>query len=175
MKKRAKVFETILKPFNPVSVLEVGCNIGINLISCLTFMFPPAVVAGVEPNRKARRIAEIVGMQAFKVFEDIGQNLDFYDSYFDVVFSCGVLIHCDLRDAEQVAKEMLRVARKYVLFMEYFNKKDEEVEYRGVKGLLWKRNWPEYFRSWGFGKQVSCGFAGKDKGFDDVHWWVYKK
>lgn len=175
IKKRAKTLEIIIKPLTPVSILEVGCNIGINLIACLPFMRPPAVVAGVEPNLKARRIAEITGMQAFRVFPDIGQNLEFFDSFFDLVFTCGVLIHCELSDAEKAAKEMLRVAKKQVLFMEYFNKTDMEMEYQGIKGLLWKRNWPEYFKSWGFGKQISCGFAGKDQGFDDVHWWIYKK
>ncbi len=175
IKKRTKTLSAIIKPLNPASVLEVGCNMGLNLISCLGFLQLPAVVAGVEPNQKARRIAEMSGMQAFKVFPDVGQNLGFFDEFFDLVFTSGVLIHCELSEAEKVAKEMLRVARKYVLFMEYFNKADVEIEYRGVKGLLWKRNWPEHFRTWGFGKQISCGFAGKEQGFDDVHWWVYKK
>ncbi len=175
IKKRSKKFEEIIKPLIPVSLLEVGCNIGLNLIACLSFMRPPAVLAGVEPNQKARRVAEMSGMQAFKIFSDVGQNLNFFDGFFDIVLTCGVLIHCELSDAEKISREMLRVARKYVLFMEYFNKADEEIEYRGIKGLLWKRNWPEHFKNWGFGKQISCGFASKEQGFDDVHWWVYKK
>ena len=175
IQKRTKVLESIIKPLNPASVLEVGCNIGLNMIACLPFMRPPAVISGVEPNLKARRVAEMTGMQAFKVFPDVGQKLEFFDNFFDVVFTCGVLIHCELTDAEKIAKEMLRVARKYVFFMEYFNKVDMEIEYHGIKGLLWKRNWPEHFKDWGYGKQISCGFSGKEQGFDDVHWWVYKK
>lgn len=175
LQKRSRTLESIIRPLAPVSILEVGCNVGFNLIACLSFMRPPCVLAGVEPNQKVRRIAEMSGMQAFKVFPDVGQDLQFFDNFFDLVFTCGVLIHCDLPDAEKIAREMLRVARKNILIMEYFNKDDVEVEYRGIKGLLWKRNWPEKLKSWGYGKQVSCGFAGKEQGFDDVHWWVYKK
>lgn len=175
VKKRSKTLAAIIKPLAPASILEVGCNIGINLISILPWMPSPSVVVGVEPNEKARRVAEITGMQVFKVFPDSGQKLHFFDNFFDIVFTCGVLIHCDLSDAEKMAREMLRVARRYVLIMEYFNKQDQEIEYQGLKDLLWKRNWPEHLRSWGYGKQISCGFAGKDQGFDDVHWWVYKK
>ena len=172
IQKRAETLYKIISPLMPVSILEVGCNYGTNLMACLPFMQPPAVMVGVEPNEKARRIAEIGGLN---VYPDCGQDLHFFSDHFDLVFTCGVLIHCELEDAEKIVKEMLRVARRHVLFMEYFNKVDEEIEYRGETGLLWKRNWPEHFRQWGLGKQVSCGFANASQGFDDVHWWVYKK
>ncbi len=175
IQKRAKTLENIIKPLAPVSILEVGCNIGLNLIACLSFMRPPAVLAGVEPNLRARRVAEMSGMQIFKVFPDAGQELGFFDSFFDLILTCGVLIHCELGEAEKIVGEMRRVSKKYLLFMEYFNKTDEEIEYQGEKGLLWKRNWPDHFKAWGLSKQISCGFAGKQQGFDDIHWWVYKK
>ena len=156
----------------PVGVLEVGCNIGGNMVALLTFMQLPGYVVGVEPNDRARRVAEMSGM---KVFPDIGQDLLFFDNFFDLVFCCGVLIHCDLKEAEKIAHEMYRISKRHILFMEYFSEKDQEVEYRDQKGLLWKRNWPEHFKAWGLGKQVSLGFASKNQGFDDVNWWVYKK
>ncbi len=175
IKKRGDILKTIIAPLNPINVLEVGCNIGINLIAMMSFMRPPSVLCGVEPNEKARRIASMSGINVFQVFPDCGQDLQFLDNFFDLVFCCGVLIHCELEEAGKIVKEMQRVSRKHLLFMEYFNKTDEEIEYRGEKGLLWKRNWPDHFKAWGLGKQISCGFAGKQQGFDDVHWWVYKK
>jgi spore coat polysaccharide biosynthesis protein SpsF len=172
IKKRAEVLRQIIEPLRPVGIIEIGCNMGINLGALLTFLPFPNFVCGVEPNEVARRVAEVSNL---KVFPDCGQNLKFPDEFADMVFTSGVLIHCALGEAEKIVREMRRVSKKYLLFLEYFNKTDEEIEYRGETRLLWKRNWPDHFKAWGLGKQISCGFAGKDQGFDDVHWWVYKK
>jgi len=172
LKRRAETLKQIIDPLRPMGIVEIGCNIGINLVAISIFLAFPNWVCGVEPNERARRIAEISNM---KVYPDSGQNLKFLDEFADLLFTCGLLIHCELGEAEKIVREMMRVSKKYLLFMEYFNKIDEEIDYQGENGLLWKRNWPEHFKAWGLGKQVSCGFAGKARGFDDVHWWVYKK
>lgn len=172
IKKRAEVLKQIIEPLRPVGIIEIGCNMGFNLGAILTFLPFPNFVCGVEPNDRARRVAEISNL---KVFPDCGQNLKFPDEFADILFTCGVLIHCELGEAGKIVREMCRVSKKYLLFMEYFDKADEEIEYHGEGGLLWKRNWPDHFKAWGLRKQISCGFAGKDQGFDDVHWWVYKK
>lgn len=172
IKGRIEVLKQIIEPLKPMGIIEIGCNIGINLIAIGTFLRLPNWLCGIEPNERARRIAEIGNL---KVYSDYGHALKFVDKFADLLFTCGVLIHCELGEAEKIVVEMVRVSKKYLLFMEYFNKTDEEIEYRGEKGLLWKRNWPEHFKTWGLNKQISCGFAGKHQGFDDVHWWVYKK
>ena len=172
IKGRIEVLKQIIEPLNPMGIIEVGCNIGINLVAIHSFLGFPNWACGVEPNERARRTAEIGNI---KVYPDCGHDLKFVDDFADLVFTVGVLIHCELGEAEKIVREMSRVSKKYLLFMEYFNKVDEEIEYRGETGLLWKRNWPEHFKAWGLGKQISCGFAGKHQGFDDVHWWVYKK
>ncbi len=172
VKKRAGTLKQIIEPLKPLGIIEVGCNLGLNLAALSTFVPFPNFICGVEPNERARRAVELGGM---KVFPDCGQDLRFMDEFADLVFTVGVLIHCQIEEVQKIVGEMRRVSRKYLLFMEYFNKTDEEVEYQGLKGMLWKRNWPEHFKLWDLEKQISCGFAGKDQGFDNVYWWVYKK
>jgi SAM-dependent methyltransferase len=178
--KRSMSFGTIFEllraeptvKYDPASVLEVGCNIGINLLALKPHIFSPGVIVGVEPNEIARRIAILNGVT---VFPDCGQELSFLDGFFDLVFSCGMLIHCELEDAEKIVSEMKRVSSRLLMFLEYFATEDEEIPYRGETNLCWRRPWPTHFEKWGLGVPSFSGVLPIECGFDNVHWWIYKK
>lgn len=155
-----------------ISVLEVGCNIGGNLLALKPYFPPPGFIIGVEPNEMARRIAQI---NDCIVFPDCGQKMNFMDRFFDLVFTCGVLIHCELSEAEKIVEEMNRVSKRYLMFMEYYEEQDREIPYREETELLWRRPWSEHFKKWGFDKPISSGFLPPEMGFDNVHWWVYER
>jgi hypothetical protein len=114
-------------------------------------------------------------MWGLAVYPDFGHDLKFLDTFFDVVFTCGVLMHCDIEMAEKIADEMNRVSKRCLMFMEYFGNEDKEIPYREEKEYLWERPWPNYFKKWGFGEPAVYGFLEPDQGFDSINYWIYPK
>ncbi len=157
---------------DPTSILEVGCNIGGNLLALKPHIFPPGVIIGVEPCERARRIGLINGLT---IFSDCGQELHFMDNFFDLVFTCGVLIHCQIEEARKIVEEMNRVSKRLLMFMEYWHEEDEEIPYRKEIELLWRRPWDKHFKNWGLGYPILKGFLNKEMGFDNVNFWIYSK
>jgi pseudaminic acid biosynthesis-associated methylase len=172
VEKRGEFFKKVLDKLKPVGILEVGCNVGLNLASIGMIVKVPNYVVGVEPNEPSRRAAEISGL---RVYPDFGQDLKFADESFSLVFTCGVLIHLDESSITKVIREMIRVSRKYLLFIEYYSETDLEVEYHGMKNMLWKRNWPKWLEACGVTKKVDSGVLPRSTGFDNCHWWIYEK
>ena len=128
--------------FNRASVrrvLEIGCNRGHNLVAFSEILGPEVELVGVEPNLSAlhlaRRSTDEAGFLAGTVYD-----LPFKSGYFDLVFSCGVLIHVPNERLPTALGELDRVTSRYLLLIEYFSEEDEELVYRGKTGLLWKRN-----------------------------------
>lgn len=157
---------------DPTSILEVGCNIGGNLLALKPHVFPPGILIGVEPCERARRLGLINGLT---IFPDCGQELHFLDDFFDLVFCCGVLIHCELEEAQKIVGEMNRVSKRLLMFMEYWNEDDVEVPYRKETNLLWTRPWSKHFKAWGLGEPMFGGFLNQEMGFDNVTFWIYSK
>jgi len=124
-------------------ILEVGCNIG-NQLLCLQKM-GFGNLYGVEPQDYAVEMAKkrLKGIQIIRgnIFD-----IPFKDSFFDLVFTSGVLIHISPRNIKKALEEIYRCSRKYIWGYEYYSKRYEEIPYRGEKGLLWKTNFAKAFR-----------------------------
>jgi len=150
------------------SVLEVGANRGHNIAALMADN--RHLVAGIDLNPTAAREALI------PVLRGSATDIPAFDASFDLVFTCGVLIHVPPEDLPKAYDEMVRVSRKYVLIMEYYSEDVTSVTWRGNDGLLWKRP---------FGREMSerhpelileaTGDLGKDQGFDNVTWWRWRK
>jgi ubiquinone/menaquinone biosynthesis C-methylase UbiE len=73
-------------------VLEIGCNRGHNLVAFSEILGPEVELVGVEPNFSAlclaRQSTDQAGFLAGTLYD-----LRFKRGYFDLVFTCGVLIH----------------------------------------------------------------------------------
>lgn len=158
---REKGFQVII-PKDVHYILEVGCNRGINL-STLDSLGYSSI--GVEPNYSALKEGVNPALKRRIVLGE-AQNLPFANNSFDLVFTCGVLIHIPPKQLSKVLDEIRRVSRKYILAIEY--KGNEKVEYRGHKTLLWKR--PSYEYS---AEIISEGQLGKE--FDDCYYWLFNK
>lgn len=160
----------------PRSVLECGCNIGLNTRAFRRFL--DAELFAVEPNAKAREIVLRDGVLDDAHLKDATlHGLPFADGSMDLVFTSGVLIHVHPDHLPTALDEMHRVSSKYVMMIEYFSQKPESVPYRDRTDLLWKRD---------FGKAmlerhpdllpVGCGFFwSRLSGLDDVTWWMFRK
>lgn len=122
------------------TILELGCNIGLNL-QALQCVDPSLHLAGVDINRQALE-------RAPEYFRG-GRVPDFYhstiddfahDEKFDLVFTKGVLIHVAPEQLPVVYSKMREMTSKYVLIAEYYNPSPVALNYRGFSGKLWKRD-----------------------------------
>ena len=125
-----------------IRILEVGCNIGIQL-SCLQKMGFKNLY-GIEPQSYALGLAR-KRTKDINIIKGNCFDIPFEDNYFDLVFTSGVLIHIHLRDIEKAMKEIYRCSRRYIWGFEYYSDEYVEVEYRGQKGLLWKANFSKMY------------------------------
>lgn len=176
---RLKALIEIFRPIEgnlPKTVLECGCNIGLNTRAFRRFL--DAELFAVEPNAKARSIVMKEGLlDAAHLKEATLQELPFADRSMEFVFTSGVLIHIHPDDLPRALDEMHRVSSRYLMMIEYFSQKPEGIPYRGHQELLWKRD---------FGKAMlerhpelvpaGCGFFwSHTTGFDDATWWLFRK
>lgn len=170
---RGPWWQQFLERYPLERVLEVGCNIGLNL-QWIVQKVPPRQVFAIDVNEKALRIVR----DRFQVNASWGvaRELPFRDRWFDLVFTGGVLIHQPEDTLLEVMSEVVRCSRRYVLCLEYFAKETVEVPYRGQSGALIKRDYGRiYAESFPALKQLETGFLGKDQGWDDVTWWMFEK
>lgn len=160
----------------PRTILEVGANLGINqrALSRLS----EAELYAVEPNDTARaRLIEDGVLPADRVKKGRGEALPFEDGTMELVFTSGVLIHVHPDNLGQVADEMHRVSSRFILVSEYFNVEPVELEYRGLSGHLWKRDFAGFFLDrFDDLEVVADGFLWKrTMGLDNSTWALMEK
>jgi pseudaminic acid biosynthesis-associated methylase len=171
---RLPAFKEMLSECLVGSVLEVGCNKGHNLIT-LSHMFPTSNLVGLDPNKQALRVARSSTTDAC-FMEGVCSDIPFKDSFFDLVMTCGVLIHVPLQDLKQCISEIYRVANNYILSVEYFAEKETVIPYRGHDELLWKRNFLKHYQSlFPDLNLLRQGYWDKSDGFDRCNWWLFSK
>ncbi|MGV8948032.1 MAG: pseudaminic acid biosynthesis-associated methylase [Candidatus Paracaedibacter sp.] len=180
IRARIKLWSQILKNIAPDkynSILEVGSNIGANLIALKHLT--DSKMHAIEPNAIAlKQLLDegVVDKNHGHCLSSFDMNV-FKDNEIDLVFTSGVLIHIHPSDLKKATDEIIRVAKKYVVCVEYFSDKEEEVNYRGHTEVLFKRdfgsfyldNYPELtLRDYGFAwKRVM--------GLDNPTWWLFEK
>lgn len=159
----------------PSSVLEIGCNIGRNLIALSRFI---ENIHGVEPNDKAFSLAKHNYELAHAVIHHAdGFNLPYKNNSIDLVFTSGVLIHVDPSDLDKMINEIYRVSSNYIVCIEYFSHKLEHVKYHGHDGYLFKRDFGKYYLDKYPSLQVlDYGFLWQPlDSSDNSNWWLFRK
>lgn len=173
-KRRLPFWRDLLAEYPVERVLEVGCNVGGNLC-CLAALLPAHQLFGVDVNQKALQ-------ELRKNLTDVNalrygaRELPFRDSWFDLVFTSGVLIHQPSGTLPLVMAEVVRCSRRYVLCCEYYAAETTEVLYRGQRGALFKRDfgalYGQQFPELALRKQ---GFLSPEQGWDNVTYWMFEK
>jgi pseudaminic acid biosynthesis-associated methylase len=156
------------------SALEVGCNIGGNLIR-IAEQLGAANVAGVDVNETAlTMLAEQLPDADLRCAPAVG--LPFADDSFDLVFTMGVLIHVAPNDLEPAMRQVIRCSRRYVLAGEYYASDVTEVPYRGQEGALYKRDYGALYEALDSNlRLVETGFLAASEGpFDDITYWLFE-
>ncbi len=125
-----------------IKILEVGCNIGIQLRHLQIMGFNH--LYGIELQRYAVEKAK-VHTKNVHIIQGSIFDIPFKDGYFDLIFTSGVLIHIDPNNLIYAMKEICRCTKKYIWGFEYYSDKLQEIIYRGNKGVLWKQNFSKLF------------------------------
>ena len=157
------------------SVIEFGCNVGINLAS-LKGLLPNSSVTGLEINSSAASVArELEGVEVIE-----GSILEFNsDRVYYLTFSKGVLIHINPDSLIDVYKSLYNCSNKYIMIAEYYNPSPVSIDYRGHKDRLFKRDFAgEMMDIYSDLELVNYGFVyHRDTVFpqDDISWFLMKK
>jgi pseudaminic acid biosynthesis-associated methylase len=135
--ERVDAWRRLLAGLAPRRVLEVGCNVGWNLVYLDRLGIPE--LYGVEPQAdavvRARARRPELGVLLGTAFD-----LPFRDRYFDLVFTSGVLIHIAPESLGTALDEIYRVSRRWIAAIEYDDPVEQELAYRGRAGAMWKRD-----------------------------------
>lgn len=165
-----------LAPEPPQSILEIGANVGLNL-RALRELTDARLIA-VEPNAsaRARLVADGVVPKA-DVHDGSGAQVPLPDRAAELVFTSGVLIHVPPDSLTETCAEIHRVADKYIACCEYFADRPQEVSYRGLSGMLFKRDFGDFWMQNHPGLTlVDYGFLWKRAtGLDNLTWWLFRK
>lgn len=171
------LFSTILSRTHSVSnVLELGSNIGLNLVA-IRQLLPDASLSAVEINEKAA--AELTATLP-EVDLHLTSILNFQPTTtWDFVFTKGVLIHINPEKLPDVYHVMHASSSRYILVSEYYNPKPTELPYRGHEGKLFKRDFAgEMLDLFPDLSLVDYGFVyHRDNNFpqDDLNWFLLEK
>lgn len=172
--KRSAFWQAILTEFPIRSVLEVGCNVGANLI-WIAASLPPQSVYGVDINQKA--LEELRGIvPGVNAMWSPARDLPFRDRWFDLVFTTGVLIHQPETTLPLVMAEIVRCSRRYILCGEYYAPEITEIRYRGQSGALFKRDYGRIYQNlFPELRLLRQGQLTRAEGWDDVTYWIFEK
>ncbi|HZL06552.1 MAG TPA: pseudaminic acid biosynthesis-associated methylase [Coriobacteriia bacterium] len=158
------------------SVLELGSNIGLNLVA-IRHLLPDARLSAVEINEKA---ASLLSVNVPGVDLHRESILDFAPrAEWDLVFTRGVLIHIAPDRLPSVYELMHRSSSRYLLVSEYYNPAPVEIPYRGHSDKLFKRDFAgEMLDAFPDLALVDYGFGyHRDPSFpqDDATWFLMEK
>jgi pseudaminic acid biosynthesis-associated methylase len=177
-KNRLDFWKNIFSKINlnkNAKIFEVGANIGLNLSAIK--LFRDDEMFAIEPNSLAcEEIRKNKILDEDHLLQTTANKIGFTDNKFDLVFTCGVLIHIHPDDLLQAMKEINRVSKKYIVCAEYFSDKDEEIEYHGQSGLLFKKDFGSfYLDNFQNLKLVDYGFSWERvTGMDNLTWWIFE-
>lgn len=174
--QRERMWRAIgLRGINDLVVMEVGAGAGENLIALRRHGNYQQMLAA-EPNSLARECL-VRNVDDIHLIGDALPYIGLPMHSADLVFTCGVLIHMPPDQLDDALREVHRLAKRYILAVEYFSDRPEMIPWRGMPDLLWKRDFGrDYMRLFSDLVPVSAGFFWRETtGLDNVTWWLFEK
>ena len=123
-------------------ILELGCNVGLNLEILQKMGF--SNLYGLELNKKALEIAR----ERYPKITFINSSIEVYESKmtYDLVYTAGVLIHINPSTLNSIIKKIVSLTKEYIFGFEYYADSLVEIKYRGYSNVCWKQNFPLLFQ-----------------------------
>ena len=170
------LFSQIIKHAPDVkSIVELGCNIGLNL-QALNKINKQFKLCGYEINNLAAQQAR--NLNIAKIIE--GTILDPLpiEYKYDISFTKAVLIHINPKELHNVYDNLYNLSKKYILVCEYYSLNPITIEYRGNVNKLFKRDFAgELIDKYDL-RLIDYGFIyHRDNYFsqDDFTWFLLEK
>ncbi len=139
---RTEQIDEFLSDLKLNNILEVGSNVGNQLLLLQKKGFKN--LYGIELNRYVVEKSK-ARAKGINIIQGSAFDIPFKNSYFDLVFTSGLLIHISPQDINNILDEIYRCSKKYIGGSEYFSEDYIEVNYRGQKELLWKTNFAKLY------------------------------
>lgn len=119
-----------------MSILEVGCNVGVKISMLQKMGFTN--LTGVELNKNAYEIAK----KKFPDIEFINSDIEQFETgkKYDLVYTCGVLIHLNPAIISNVVKKIFSLSNMYIFGFESYSEILQEVRYRENLHVQWKQD-----------------------------------
>lgn len=139
---RSEINKDFLGKLRINNLLEVGCNIGNQLRLLQSQGFKN--LYGIEIYNLAVETSKQLNHD-LNIINGSGFDIPFKDSYFNLVFTSGVLIHIHPRDIKNIMKEIYRTSKKYIWGVEFYHPKHIRIDYRGNKNYHWKGDFAKMY------------------------------
>lgn len=172
---KLNLYNNILQKTDKVSsVLEFGCNIGLNL-DCFKAIDSNINVTGVEIFEDACSVLKE------KNYNFHNKSIFDFESEdkFDLVLSSGLMIHLNPDKIKEAYAKLYNHSSKYIIIAEYYNPTPVMVEYRGEMNKLFKRDFVgEMLDIYKDLELIDYGFVyHRDDKYplDDINWFLLKK
>lgn len=161
---RIHFWKRVLNETGARSVTEIGCNAGWNL-SAIRRAYPDVEVCGFDISEYAAHQARAAGLA-------VTDGVPVVWPTADLVFTAGVLIHQNAETLKTMMERIVAASFQYVLAVEYSAETEQEVKYRGMENMLWRRPYGRLYKAMGL-KEVDSWPAGE--GFDNCQAWLLTK
>src|SRR5689334_15109408 len=135
--ERVEAWRRLLDGVQIQRAVEVGCNVGWNLEYLRRLGVPE--LYGIEPQAYAVARADRRA-PSISVVQGTAFALPFKSAWADLVFTSGVLIHISPDTVGAALDEIYRVSNRWIVAIEYDGAVEQEIQYRGHDGALWKRD-----------------------------------
>lgn len=168
---RVPFWADIIERTGARSVLEAGCNLGLNM-KAIRAVDPMISLWGCDINNAAIEEAGDAGLSVVEA-SLFDLKKEWPDGGFDLVFTAGVLIHVSSEDLSRAMDSIISVSNRYVLAVEYADEAEVMVPYRDHTERLWRRPFGDLYRARGL-KLVMNGEAPADA-FDKCAWWLLER
>ena len=173
---RVPFWRSIIEMTGARSILEVGCNVGGNLLAIRRAFteldVDYAAFWGVDINQVAIQEASNAGLSVSHCSLFDAQKE--FPGGFDLVASVGCLIHVDPTDLPRAMDQIISVSNRYVLAVEYAWETEEEiVTARYSKGQLWKRPFGKLYQERGL--SIVAEGEAPNPAFDKCAWWLLER
>lgn len=174
------LFSEIIKSTRELnSIVEFGCNVGMNL-KAFQLLRPKIECCGIEINEKAAEILknEKVFGNKIQVYNETIFDIELPRQY-DLSLIKGVLIHINPDMLDTVYEKLYSASRHYICIAEYYNPSPVTVSYRGNENCLFKRDFAgEFLNKYQDCVLVDYGFkyhADPNFSQDDITWFLIEK
>ena len=160
----------------PKSCIEIGANVGLNLIALKTLI--DIECTAIEPNDKALSALVASGVvPADRAIKAFGHSVPLPDASADLAFTSGVLIHVHPDRLTATIDEIYRLSKRYIATIEYFAPGPEEIRYRGHEGLMFRNDYGSAFLDRHPDLTlIDNGFFWKPTTqLDNLTWWLFEK